>query len=296
VADHLGRALSADGTVRGLAAVTTGLVEEARRRHGTLPTATAALGRGLTAALLLGGLLKTGERISLEVSGDGPLGCLLADATPDGGVRGFVSRPKTELPARGGKLDVGGAVGRGILCVMRVPATPGPPYRSIVPLVSGEIGVDVARYLVDSEQTPSVVGVGVWVEPDGRVGAAGGYLLQAMPGASDRAIDALEANVAAAPTPSELVREGLDASGMLARLMHGLAPRDLERRPVAYRCRCTRGRALGACVAMGREELCSVLESDRRAEVVCEFCGERYEIGEDELRGILGEVSPGSEP
>ena len=280
--------------MRGFAAVTTDLVEEARQRHGTLPTATAALGRGLTAALLLGGLLKTGERLSLEVSGDGPLGCLLADATPDGAVRGFVSRPKTDLPSRRGKLDVGGAVGRGILCVMRVPATPGPPYRSIVPLVSGEIGVDVARYLVDSEQTPSVVGVGVWVESDGRVGAAGGYLLQAMPGASDGAIDRLEANVAAAPTPSELVREGLDASAMLARLMLGLAPRDLERRPVAYRCRCTRGRAVGACVAMGREELQRVLDSERRAEVVCEFCGERYEIGERELREILDSGSPGS--
>ena len=280
--------------MRGLAAVTTDVVEEARQRHGTLPTATAALGRGLTAALLLGGLLKTGERISLEVSGDGPLGCLLADATPEGGVRGFVSRPQTDLPSRRGKLDVGGAVGRGILCVMRVPATSGPPYRSIVPLVSGEIGVDVARYLVDSEQTPSVVGVGVWVEPDGRVGAAGGYLLQAMPGAADGVIDRLEANVATAPTPSELVREGLDASGMLWRLMNGLAPRDLERRPVAYRCRCSYGRALGACVAMGREELLRVLESDRRAEVVCEFCGERYEIGEGEIRSMLDGGSQGS--
>ena len=292
MADHLDRVLSADGTIRGLATVTTDLVEEARRRHGTLPTATAALGRALTASLLLGGLLETGERLSLEVSGDGPLGCLLAEAT-DGGVRGFVSRPKTDLPPRHGKLDVGGAVGRGVLCVNRVPATPGPPYRSIVPLVSGEIGVDVARYLVDSEQTPSVVGVGVFVEPDGAVGAAGGYLIQAMPGASDDAISRLEANVAAAPTPSELVREGLDASAILGRLMHGLEPRDLERQPVAYRCRCSQRRALGACVAMGREELQRVLESDRQAEVVCEFCGARYEIGEDAIRDIL-DGSPGS--
>jgi len=289
VADHLDGALSADGTVRGLAAVTTDLVEEARRRHGTLPTATAALGRGLTAALLLGGLSKAGERLSLEVRGDGPLGGFLAEAT-DGGVRGFVSRPKTDLPARRGKLDVGGAVGRGILCVMRVPATPGPPYRSIVPLVSGEIGVDVARYLVDSEQTPSVVGVGVWVGPDGLVGAAGGYLLQAIPGASDDAIARLEENVAVARTPSELVREGLDASGILERLMCGLEPRDLERRPVAYRCRCSQRRALGACAAMGREEL----ERVRSAEVVCKFCGQRYDVGDEALRGILG-GSPGSE-
>jgi molecular chaperone Hsp33 len=114
-----------------------------------------------------------------------------------------------------------------------------------------------------------------------------------MPGATDDAIDRIEANVAAAPTPSELVREGSDASAMLGRLMLGLTPRDLERQPVVYRCRCTRGRALGACVAMGRDELQRVLASDRRAEVVCEFCGARYEFGEDELREILG-GSPGS--
>jgi molecular chaperone Hsp33 len=286
VADHRGRALAADGTVRGLAAVTTELVEEARARHGTLPTATAALGRTLTAALLLGGLSKAGERLSIEVAGDGPLGCVLAEAI-DGGVRGFVSRPRTDLAPRAGKLDVGGAVGRGILCVMRVPAAPGPPYRSIVPLVSGEIGADVARYLVGSEQTPSVVGVGVWVRPDGSVGAAGGYLVQAMPGARPDAVDRLEQNVAAAGAPSDLVRQGLDATAMLARLMDGLAPRELERVTVAYRCRCSHERALGACVAMGREELRRVLESDHRAEVVCEFCGRRYDVAEDELRGIL---------
>jgi redox-regulated HSP33 family molecular chaperone len=198
VADRLARTLSADGTVRGLAAVTTDLVEEARVRHSTLPTATAALGRTLTAALLLGGLLKTEERVSLQFSGDGPLGGILADATPEGTVRGFVSRPQTHLPPRRGKLDVGGAVGRGLLCVMRVPRGEGPPYRSVVPLVSGEIGQDVASYLVNSEQTPSVVAIGVFVHADGRVGAAGGYLLQAMPGAEPATLDRLEENVGAA--------------------------------------------------------------------------------------------------
>ena len=125
MADLLVRALTADGGIRGLAAVTTELVEEARRRHGTLPTATAALGRGLTAALLLAGTLKHDERLSLELRGDGPLGGILADATPDGAVRGFVTRPATHLPPRGGKLDVGGALGRGVLCVMRVPIADG---------------------------------------------------------------------------------------------------------------------------------------------------------------------------
>src|SRR5207253_1106307 len=172
VADRLARTLSADGTVRGLAAVTTELVEEARVRHGTLPTATAALGRALTAGLLLGGLSKADERVSLQWSGDGPLGSILVDATPGGDVRGFVTRPRTHLPARAGKLDVGGAVGRGLLCVMRQPLAGGASYRSVVPLVTGEIGADVAHYLGTSEQTPSAVGLGVFVEPDGRVAAA----------------------------------------------------------------------------------------------------------------------------
>src|SRR5262249_34309623 len=208
VADRLARMLSADGTVRGLAAVTTDLVEEARVRHGTLPTATAALGRTLTAALLLGGLLKTEERVSLQFSGDGPLGGILADATPEGTVRGFVSRPQTHLPPRRGKLDVGGAVGRGLLCVRRVPRGEGPPYRSVVPLVSGEIGQDVASYLVSSEQTPSVVAIGVFVHADGTVGAAGGYLLQAMPGAEPATLDRLRGDGGAGAPPRGVLGGG----------------------------------------------------------------------------------------
>jgi len=287
VADRLARTIARDGTVRGLAAVTTDLVEEARRRHGTLPTATAALGRALTAALLLGGTLKHDERLSLEFSGDGPLRGILVDATPAGDVRGFVSRPRTHLPARNGKLDVGGALGRGVLCVMRVPLEGGAPYRSLVPLASGEIGSDVASYLLRSEQSPSAVGVGVFVEPDGRVGAAGGYLLQAMPGASPEAIERLVSNVDTASSPSELVRRGLGAPEILAHLLAGVPTRVLEERPVRFRCRCSRARVDTAILAMGRAELLDVLAGERRAEVVCEFCGARYIVEEEELRVLL---------
>ena len=295
MADHLARVLSADGTVRGLDAVTTDLVEEARRRHGTLPTATAALGRALTAALLLGSMQKAGERVSLQFTGDGPLGGILVDATPEGHARGFVTRPQTHLPPRHGKLDVGGAVGRGLLCVMRVPAGPVQPYRSVVPLASGEIGTDVARYLVDSEQTPSAVGIGVFVEPDGRVAAAGGYVLQAMPGADPGTVERLESNVGTTAPPSDLVREGLDASGMLERLLAGfpthvathVATHGLERQRLAFRCRCSRERVAAAIVAMGREELHDVLAREGRVDVVCEFCGERYGVEEPELRACL---------
>jgi molecular chaperone Hsp33 len=286
VADRLARTLSVDGRVRGLAIVTTGLVEEARRRHGTLPTATAALGRALTSALLLAGTLKDDERLSLEFSGDGPLRGILAEANPAGDARGFVFRPRTHLPARAGKLDVGGALGQGILCVIRMPAGDGAHYRSIVPLASGEIGADVARYLVQSEQTPSAVGVGVFVEPDGRVGAAGGYLVQAMPGAEPAAVDRLEENVAGA-TPSDLVRRGLGAPEILAHVLAGVPTIALEGHAVRFRCRCSRERALAAILAMGRDELMDVLAKERRADLVCEFCATRYVAEEEELRRLL---------
>jgi molecular chaperone Hsp33 len=282
VADRLVRGLGPGGTVRGFAAVTTDLVEDARRRHGTLPTATAALGRALTAGLLLGSMGKDGERVSLEFNGDGPLRSMLVDATPEGVVRGFVARPATHLPARNGKLDVGGAVGRGVLCVMRVPRE-GRPYRSVVPLVSGEVGADVASYLATSEQTPSAVGVGVFVEADGRVGAAGGWVLQAMPGAEPAAVERLEANVAAAGPPSDLVRDGLDAAAILGRLLDGIPERIFDTRPVRFQCTCNRDRVSAAIVAMGRAELLDVLANERRAEVTCEFCTARYVIEGDEL-------------
>src|SRR5262249_33296382 len=164
-------------------------------RHAPAPPATAALGRALTGALLLASTIKRDERLSLEFSGDGPLRGVLVDATPDGDARGYVLRPATHLPPRAGKLDVGGALGRGVLCVMRVPLADGALYRSVVPLESGEIGADLAGYLLASEQTRAAVGVGVFVDTDGRVVAAGGYLVQALPGAADQALDAVAARI-----------------------------------------------------------------------------------------------------
>jgi len=167
------------------------------------------------------------------------------------------------------------------------------PYRSIVPLVTGEIGTDVASYLARSEQIPSAVGVGVYVEPDGRVAAAGGYLLQAMPGADQSAVDRLEANVAAAAAPSDLVRRGLGASEILAHLLAGLPTQVLEEHAVRFRCRCSRERAVGATLAMGRAELLDVLSHERRAELTCEFCAARYVLEEEELRTLVRESGNG---
>ncbi len=285
-ADRLVRALAHDGTVRALAAVTTGLVEDARGRHGTAPTATAALGRALTGALLLAATIKRDERLSLEFSGDGPLRGVLVDATHDGDARGFVLRPATHLPPRRGKLDVGGALGRGVLCVMRVPIAGGSLYRSVVPLASGEIGADLAGYLLASEQTQAAVGVGVFVGGGGRVVAAGGYLVQALPGAAPESLDTIAARVERSATPSELVRDGLGPVEMLQVLV-GDGLWVLEERAVRFRCRCSRERVARAILAMGRAEIASVLAAERRAEVTCEFCGARYALDEDDLRALL---------
>lgn len=287
MADRLARAVAADRTVRGLAVVSTALVDDARHRHGTLPTATAALGRALTAALLLAATLKRDERLSLEFVGDGPLGGILVDATADGRTRGFVRRPQTHLPPKRGKLDVGGALGRGSLCVMRVPLDGQQIYRSIVPLTTGEIGDDVAHYLVRSAQIPSVVGLGVFVEPDGTAVAAGGYLLQTMPGATDETARALEARVRESPSPSELVREHGDAGRMLDALLAPLGPEAIGGHDVRFQCRCDPDRARRAVVAMGRDEIERALLEDGGIEAVCEFCNAAYRLDPDAVRALL---------
>jgi molecular chaperone Hsp33 len=156
-----------------------------------------------------------------------------------------------------------------------------------VPLVSGEVGEDIAHYLVTSEQVPSVVGLGVFVDRDGQVVGAGGYLLQTLPDASERTVDALAASVEAAPSPSTMVREGLDAAAIAALLLGELGTTVLQRQPVRFRCRCSPARAGGAILAMGREEIEDILGSEGRVEAVCEFCGERYRVEEDEVRALL---------
>jgi molecular chaperone Hsp33 len=259
MADRLARILTDDGMVRGVAAVTTDLRAARRTRHGTFPTATAALGRALTSALLLAATGKRDERLSLEFSGDGPLRGILAEATPEGTARGFAFRPKTDVPPRNGKLDVGGALGAGQLCVMRVPLAGGSMYRSIVPLVSGEIGIDVASYLTQSAQIPSAVGVGVLVGSDGGVMAAGGYLLQGMPGAGRRrARSARGARRAGAVAERARASRARSVDVLRLRSLADTPCRVLEEYPVRFACRCTPERVRKAIVAMGRDEVAAL--------------------------------------
>jgi molecular chaperone Hsp33 len=287
ILDFLVRATAADKTIRAFAAVTTGLVDEARQRHGTAPTASAALGRTLTAGLLLGSMLKEDETLSLQFLGSGPLRGIFVDANAQGEARGFVYRPRAHLPIRGGKLDVGGAVGAGTLTVIRAQRWSKEPYRSITPLVSGEIGADVAHYLLNSEQVPSAVSLGVFVEPDETVAAAGGFIVQVMPGASEDAITQLEANVARAKPVSQLVRERATPQDILVHVLEEFGVSMIGEQSLRFSCRCTRERVLSTLVAMGQAEMQALLEEEGKASVTCEFCGELYTIPREEIEPLF---------
>lgn len=281
------RALSGDGSVAVRALVATELVGEAARRHATTPTASAALGRALMGATLLAAAAKGDETVQLSFRGDGPLGSITAIADGRGRARGFVGNPGVELPARGNKLDVGGAVGRGLLAVVRHQPGWREPYRGLVPLVSGEIAEDIARYLQDSEQIASAVALGVLVGRDGGVEAAGGFLVQALPGASASALAELERNVRELPSPTEMLTAGMRGDDILERLVGSLASGPRERSRPAFACSCDRGRVQRAVLLLGRAEVREIAAKGETVEVRCEFCAEHYSLAADEVARLV---------
>jgi molecular chaperone Hsp33 len=286
--DMLVRGTAADGTVLACAVVATHATEEARQRHGTLPTATAALGRALVAAAMLGATLKGRQTVMVRVLGDGPLGPLVSESTADGALRGYVTYPRTDLPPTSArKLDVGGAVGRrGIFHVTRDLGLRD-PYQGSVPLVSGEIGEDLAAYLVQSEQVPSVVAVGVLISPEERVLASGGLMLQVMPGAPPWMPAYLEERARALPAVTQMVRGGATPDEMLRMALGALPLAVREERPVRFACRCSPRKVEDVLVALGRAEADRLLREEGRVEVQCRFCGERYVLGAPEVAAVF---------
>lgn len=286
--DEWVRAMAGDGNIRVLAVRSSRTVEEARRRHGTAPTATAALGRVLTATALLAATLKDGQRVTLRVVGDGPLGYLIADGGADGSVRGYVRHPEVHLPLRpDGKLDVGGAVGaRGHLHVTRDLGLR-EPYTGSAPLVSGEIGEDLTHYFWRSEQIPSLVSLGVLVNRDGSVAAAGGLFVQLLPGADRSWVERLEANARELSGISRRIEAGMSPEQMVGVALQGFPYKVLERGEVRFACRCSRERAEDLLASLGRREIADMLAEDGRAELACHFCGERYLFSADDLRRLL---------
>lgn len=284
--DYLVRATAEEGRILALVARSTELVEQARRLHDTLPTATAALGRVLTAAALMGATLKQGQSVTLRVLGDGPLGGIVATAR-GGAVKGYVGEPRVDLPlSADGKLDVGAAVGKGVLCVTKDLGLR-EPYNGSVPLVSGEIGKDLAYYFATSEQTPSAVALGVLVGPAGEVKAAGGYLMQLLPGADEEMAARLEKNVQATGPVSRLVAAACTPEDTLAMLLDGFTVKLHERRFFRFACDCSRERLREILLALGPEELAKLLAEQGGAEARCGFCNRVYRFGPEELAALL---------
>ena len=291
--DKLIHATAADGTIRVLSAITTEVVTEAQRRHQTSPTASAALGRVLTGTLLMAATLKDFDRLSVKIDCRGEIGGIIAEATRDGGVRGYVKNPDAEIPARDdGKFNVGGILGEGSFYVIRESGFDiglhRDPYVGSVPLVSGEIAEDFAYYLAKSEQIPSAVLLGVLLRnSEPYVKAAGGVLVQMMPGANEHIITMIEDTIAHAPHLTTIIND--DATPQdLARLALGEIDFEvLEEREVEFRCNCSMERARTLISSLGRAELESMLAEDRGAVMSCGFCSEVYQLDEDDLKSLL---------
>ena len=287
--DQLVRAISRDGTVNAVSVTTRHLTEKARQIHHTLPVATAALGRALAAASMMGNALKdSGSSVSLQFRGGGPLGPVLAISDNRGNVRGTVGNPDLDLPLRpDGKLDVGAAVGTdGTLTVIR-DLKMKEPYVGSVALLSGEIADDLAAYFVESEQIPSACGLGVLVDRDQSVRAAGGYLIQLLPGAGEDVISRVEGGVLAAGAVTGLLDGNDDPEAMLRRILSDFDVEILKKSPIAYRCDCSRERMRRALLSLGSEELQTILEDEGQAELSCRFCGSRQLFERRELEELL---------
>ena len=282
--DYIVRAMAAEGAVRAFAAVTTNMAQEARNVHKSSGVATAALGRTLTAAAIMGRMSK-GERdqLTIQIRGDGPIGGIIAVSDSNSNVRGYVYNPEIYLPLNeSGKFDVSSAVGKGYLNVIKDFGLK-EPYIGYVDLVSGEIGEDIAYYYAYSEQVPSVVSLGVLIAPDENVVNAGGFIIQLLPGADDSLVEYLEDRVSRTPPITALLSEGKSPEEILDVL---LGEKDLtvtEKYPCRYVCNCSRDRMERNLVSLGRKELISLADEQHGAELQCHFCNQKYSFTEEEI-------------
>jgi molecular chaperone Hsp33 len=287
--DRIVTASAARGTVSLVAGITTHLVAEARERHDLAPTASAAVGRLLTAAALLGTSLTGRERLTLQVVGDGPIGAITADAWSAGeahvAARAYARNPAADVPLNArGKFDVARVVGNGKLQVTKTYEV-GQPYSGIVPLVSGEIGDDVAAYLANSEQIPSIVALGVLAGPDG-IKAAGGVIAQVMQAADDATVAALERAVAEMPPVTTQIVAGADPEALLQAVAGALDLKIFTPFDVSFDCQCTLEKVESALLGLGKDELAKIAREQPQTEATCDFCGKRYVLTADEVTAL----------
>lgn len=287
--DYIVRGMTKDGFVKAMAISSTAIVERARMIHKTTPTATAAFGRVLTAASMMGNVQKVENgALTLQIKGGGPLGTILATSDSVGNVRGYVQNPSiTLLEKYAGKLDVGAAVGTdGMLTVIR-DLQMKEPYIGTVALATGEIADDVTAYFAQSEQTPTACALGVLIDTDQSVKVAGGYLIQLLPGAPEDVIDRLERGIRKAGAVTPMLAEGLTPEDILLRVMDEFELEFLETTPVAYQCYCSRERVTSTLIAIGKKDLQEIADEGKPITIECQFCDTTYEFTPEEIRSIL---------
>lgn len=285
--DYLVKATLFEGQVRAYAVHSTALVSEAQERQDTWATASAALGRTLTITAMMGAMLKGDDTITVKVEGDGPMGAIIADGDVDGNVRGYVIHPHVDFPVNeAGKLDVKRAVGEGTLSVVKDLGLKD-YFTGQVPIVSGEISEDFTYYFATSEQTPTAVGAGVLINPDHSVLAAGGFIVQLMPGAEDDVITKVEEAIGSVSAISSLIQAGNTPEEILQILFKGEEIRFLDTMPIRYQCKCSKERIVRAIKGLGAEEIKAMMEEDHGAEATCHFCNEVYNVSEAELAELL---------
>ncbi|TPV37834.1 redox-regulated molecular chaperone HslO [Bacillus dicomae] len=286
--DYLVKALAFDGEVRAYGVRTTNTVSEAQRRHDTWRTASAALGRSLTAGTMMGAMLKGDQKLTIKVEGNGPIGPILVDAHANGDVRGYVTNPHVDFEGtEQGKLRVYQAVGtEGFVTVIKDIGMR-EPFIGQSPIVSGELGEDFTYYFAVSEQTPSSVGVGVLVNGDDSILAAGGFILQIMPGAQEETISFIEDRLQKIPPVSTLIEQGLSPEELLYAVLGEDKVKVLETMDVQFNCTCSRERIESVLISLGKTELEQVREEEEETEVHCHFCNERYKFSKEDITNLI---------
>lgn len=288
MSDKLIKAITKDGFLRIYALDATKTVETARKYHNLSPVCSAALGRLMSAGLMMGGMLKGDEpTLTLQVKGDGPIGMLVSVSDTNGNVKGYCANPLVDIPLKeNGKLDVGTAVGKGMLGVIK-DLKIREPYVGQVPLQTGEIGDDIAYYYMQSEQTPSVVALGVLVDRDYSIKCAGGYIIQVMPECDEKTLSRLENSIGGLMSVTEMLNRGMTVRDMIDYVMLGFETEVLEESGVQYHCDCSYERMERAIVSLGRQQINEIIEDTGEAEICCHFCDRKYKFDSEKLRGLM---------
>jgi molecular chaperone Hsp33 len=289
--DYLVRALGFEGKVRAFAVKTTETVAEAQRRHNTWPVVSAALGRSITASIMMGAMLKGDDKLTIKIEGNGPIGPIIVDANAKGEARGYVTNPHVHFDLNAqGKLDVRAGVGsEGTLTIVKDLGLRD-MFSGQTPIVSGEIAEDFTYYFAISEQVPSSVGLGVLVNPDNTVKAAGGFILQLLPGCDDETITEIENHLSTIEPVSKMIEKGYTPEQILDAVLGEGKVQTLSTMPVKFQCQCSKERFASAIIGLGVNEIQQMIDEDGKAEAECHFCLEKYEFTKEELEGLVDEI------